>query len=389
MSIRHWKSLCLSLTLLAPACSTEGPPGASAGPSATGTGTATTTGTSAATTTGTALPTGTAATPPLQPGKAAAIAHGGVGSPPTKADGCRSAVDAALRVLEKGGEPIDAAVAGVVVLEDDPRFNAGTGSIVRIDGKTVQMDASVMTSEGRFGGVAVIEHVKNPVKVAQAVLKTPHLLIAGDGATRYARALGMPFHDPSTEETRALTRSIQERLRRADPSLPEPWNTPAWRSVWNYESTLEQAGFGAGLTDAGTDTVGVAVRGADGRFAVALSTGGTSITLRGRVGDVPILGAGLFADRNGAVAATGKGERIMEAGLGRAAVGWLGAGTPPADVATRAVEQIRGKGDVGIIVIGTSTMAAAADRPMAWAARELGSTEWKGPAPEGEPRTTK
>src|SRR5690606_8317829 len=80
------------------------------------------------------------------PAPAAAIAHGGVGSPPERSDGCREAVDAALAVLEAGGDPLDAAVAGVVVLEDDPRFNAGTGSRVRIDGETVQMDAAVMRS---------------------------------------------------------------------------------------------------------------------------------------------------------------------------------------------------------------------------------------------------
>jgi isoaspartyl peptidase/L-asparaginase-like protein (Ntn-hydrolase superfamily) len=118
------------------------------------------------------------------------IAHGGVGSPPGEVDGCRAAVDAALRVIEAGGDPVEAAVVGVTVMEDDQRFNAGTGSIVRIDGETVQMDAAVMTSEGRFGAVAGVEEVKNPVRVAQAVLRTPHLLLAGDGATRFARAEG-------------------------------------------------------------------------------------------------------------------------------------------------------------------------------------------------------
>src|SRR5580704_15548626 len=107
----------------------------------------------------------------------AAIAHGGVGSPPEWADGCRAAVDAALKVLEAGGDPVDAAVAGVVVMEDDPRFNAGTGAAVRLDGRSVQMDASVMRSDGRFGAVAGIERTKNPVLVARAVMATPHLLL--------------------------------------------------------------------------------------------------------------------------------------------------------------------------------------------------------------------
>jgi hypothetical protein len=99
----------------------------------------------------------TAPTPlPATPWKAAAIAHGGVGSPASASDGCRMAVDAALAALAAGKDPLDAAVAGVVLLEDDPRFNAGTGSIVRLDG-SIQMDASVMDSGGRFGAVAGIE----------------------------------------------------------------------------------------------------------------------------------------------------------------------------------------------------------------------------------------
>src|SRR5262249_28112223 len=94
---------------------------------------------------------------PGKPWTGAAIAHGGQLSAPKRASGCRAAVDAALRALESGADPVDAAVAGVVVMEDDPHFNAGTGSRVRLDGTTVQMDAAVMASTGRFGAVAAIE----------------------------------------------------------------------------------------------------------------------------------------------------------------------------------------------------------------------------------------
>jgi isoaspartyl peptidase/L-asparaginase-like protein (Ntn-hydrolase superfamily) len=309
----------------------------------------------------------------------AAIAHGGVGSPPERSDGCRKAVDAALAALAAGAEPIDAAVAGVVVLEDDPRFNAGTGSRVRIDGSTVQMDASVMRSDGRFGAVAVIEQVKNPVRVARALLETPHLVLAGEGATAFARTLGMEVYDPATEEMREATRAIQEQLRKADPSLPEDWRSFDWRRHWNFERTLAEAGL-----DAGSDTVGVALRSADGRFAVALSSGGTSITLRGRVGDVPIYGAGLYAGEHGAAAATGSGERIIEQSLSRRVHEWLEAGASPEQAAERAVEGIRGRGAIGLIVIGPRRLAAAADRPMAWAAREAGATAYQGP-PGSEP----
>jgi len=291
----------------------------------------------------------------------------------------RAAVDAALAALEAGATPVDAAVAGVVVMEDDPRFNAGTGSRVRIDGETVQMDASVMTSEGDFGAVSVIEEVRNPVRVARAVIDTPHLLLAGDGATRFARALGLPAHDPTTEESRARAARIQQRLREADPDLPASWKDFDWRGAWNFERAVTELGI-----DPGSDTVGVAVRGPEGHYGVALSTGGTNITLRGRVGDVPILGAGLFAGPHGAVATTGTGERIVEAGLARAVHGWMASGDLQG-AADRGVAALEARGSVGLIVIGPQQMAASADRQMAWAARELGSDQWSGPEPEGSP----
>jgi isoaspartyl peptidase/L-asparaginase-like protein (Ntn-hydrolase superfamily) len=292
-------------------------------------------------------------------------------------------VDAALRALESTGDPVEAAVAGVVVLEDDPRFNAGTGSIVRLDGQTVQMDASVMRSDGRFGAVAAIERVKNPVRVARAVLDTPHLMLAGDGATRFARTLGMPDYDPATPESLARSRRWQSMLLRGDPSVPAAWRSFDWRARWNFERSIDDAGLAPPRdrrdADPGHDTVGVAVRGSDGRFGVALSTGGTAITLRGRVGDVPILGAGLFAGKYGAAASTGTGERIVEAGIARRVHEWLASGATAQEAATRAVDAV-GPDDLAIIVIGAKSLAAGAGpRGMAWAGREAGSTEWHGP----------
>ena len=335
----------------------------------------------------------TIALPPV-PWKRAAIAHGGVGNAPENSDGCRAAVDAALRALAAGADPVDAAVAGVVVMEDDRRFNAGTGASVRLDGKSIQMDASVMRSDGRFAAVAGVEDVKNPGKIARAVMDTPHLLLQGDGATRFARTLGFAPYDPTTPESVAKTRAAQQKLLANDPALPPAWRTFDWRARWNYETPIAQAmpappssarpeGSAHVKPAAGAhDTVGVAVRTADGRFAVALSTGGIGgLVLRGRVGDVPILGAGLYAGPAGAAAATGAGERVMEEGLAREVHGWLAQGATPQQAADRAVARIKDRGDIGIVVMGASTMAASADRPMAWAAREEGSTDWQGPTP--------
>ena len=323
-----------------------------------------------------ARPFGAVQPPPSGPFEAAAIAHGGVGSPPEWSDGCRKAVDAALRVLEEGGDPLDAAIAGTKVLEDDPRYNAGTGSQIRIDGHTVQMDAAVMDSRGRFGSVAVIEDVKNPVKVARAVIDTPHIMLAGDGATRFARSLGFKHYDPRTSTARARFDKVKKLLSTNHPDLPDDWKDFNWRKNWNFERTLEEAGL-----DPGSDTVGTAVRSKDGIFAAALSTGGTTITLRGRIGDVPILGAGLYAGPHGAVAATGKGERIIEQTLSLKVYKLLEQGISAEEAAQKAVESLRQKGSVGIIVIGADSLAAGADRDMAWAARTAGSTRWHGPSP--------
>lgn len=345
--------------------------------------------------------------PPL-PWKPAAIAHGGASNPAKNSDGTRRAVDAALAALANGADPVDAAVAGVVVLEDDPRFNAGTGSRVRLDGETVQMDASLMTSEGRFAAIGVIERVKNPIVVTRALLETPHLFLAGDGATRFARTLGLPDYDPATPEMKARSREILRKLRDGDPSVDERWNRFDWRKHWNFEKSLgpslaglpAPAGSPAAAatatatataiatavatprtTSTGSDTVGVAVRSADGRFAVALSTGGTARTLSGRVGDVPVYGAGLWAGPHGAIAATGEGERIIEAALAREMHGWLQEGATAAETSKRGVDLLRERGLIGVIVIDPVSMQAECTREMSWSAREEGSSTYLGPEP--------
>jgi L-asparaginase / beta-aspartyl-peptidase len=117
---------------------------------------------------------------------------------------------------------------------------------------------------------------------------------------------------------------------------------------------------------------------ADGRFGVALSTGGTAIMLRGRVGDVPIYGAGLYAGAHGAAAATGTGERIVEQLLAFTVHGWLAQGMPAQEAAQRAVSLIAAPASTGIIVITPTQLGAAADRPMAWAGREQAGP-WLGP----------
>src|SRR5262245_13173709 len=118
------------------------------------------------------------------------LVHGGVGSPAAWKDGCEKAAARALARLGSGADALDAAVEAATMLEDDGRYNAGSGSSLRLDGSTIEMDASVMDSRGGIGCVAAIRRVKNPVLVAREVMKSPHMLLCGEGAVGFARACG-------------------------------------------------------------------------------------------------------------------------------------------------------------------------------------------------------
>lgn len=211
--------------------------------------------------------------------------HGGAGDW-ARADegaaltGVRLAVEAAAPGLAAGGSALAAVVAAVTLLEDDPLFNAGTGSVLNRDGEA-ELDASVMDgSTLTSGGVGAIRHVRNPVQVALRVLQaTPHVLLVGQGARDFARSQGFGEHDPVTERA---------RLR--------------WRAAARPQAAAKRAAPG---------TVGAVALDSAGRFAAATSTGGVMLKLPGRVGDSPIPGAGNYADRVAACSATGRGELMM------------------------------------------------------------------------------
>ena len=315
----------------------------------------------------------------------AILTHGGAASPNAYSNGCVAAAEAARAVIEAGGDALAAALAATVLLEDDPRFNAGTGSNLRLDGRTIEMDASVMTSDGRFGGVANLQRVKNPVLVAARVRETPHLLIAGEGATAFARRLGFPDFDPATEAARRkYDRALAELRGAGDGAFADDarvWRDIALDRVWNFGGDV----FGAPAPraaddpegrdrprprvrlpeDEGCDTVGAVVRDASGRFAATASTGGTLYMLRGRIGDSPLMGCGVYAGPRGAVAATGIGEEIVRRFLSRTVYDWLENGMTAEAAAARGVALFPNEVDVGLLVIGENDHAIAANRDMA------------------------
>jgi L-asparaginase/beta-aspartyl-peptidase (threonine type) len=275
------------------------------------------------------------------------LTHGGSGSNrKLQKDGTDKAAAKGLDVLKHGGAALAGALAGTVVLEDDPRFNAGTGSNIRMDGKTIQMDAACMDgATGKFGAVAAIERVKNPVLVARQVMDTPHIFIVGDGATRFARAMGHADVYPTSAQAQARLERVKRILTGKEKGdLSEAWQTFQWRKAWNFTTGLKEA-LGS------PDTVGCVARDAKGRYAAAISTGGTTVTLYGRVGDVPIYGAGIYAGAKGAVACTGEGEEIVKRLIGKHVYDLIAGGMVPQEAVNKTLKAFPKEFDLGLIAI--------------------------------------
>ena len=283
-----------------------------------------------------------------------------------------AAAEAGAAILRGGGSALDAAIAAVVALENDPLFNAGYGSMLNSD-RRIEMDAGLMVAAPRelrapgaracagpdpprprgiqtgafgSGAVAAVSRVRNPILLARAVMEhTPHILMVGAGAERLAREAGIPVCAPNDLVTpRALERWKKWRAK------SEP--VPAPRCQFG---TKRARGSGERYRGPRHGTVGAAAVDSDGTLAAATSTGGYPRKLAGRVGDSPVLGAGFFADHSGAASATGLGEAIIRLSLCREAVLELQR-TTPGEAAARAIgmigsmEAIPGA-DAGIIVI--------------------------------------
>lgn len=287
----------------------------------------------------------------------AIVVHGGAGAPPALQDGCERAAGRALERLREGGDALDAAVSAVVLLEDDGRYNAGTGAIVGLDGATLELDASVMDTRGRLGAVACVRDVKNPVLLARSVAETPHCLLAGEGADRLARAIGLSPHPGIAERQRAGHRAMVRQLAGALPAMPGV-DKQAFLRFWNYNTPLDLP------PGAACDTVGAVVRDGDGHFAVAGSTGGSAPSLLGRVGDTPIVGAGFYAGPEGAIAATGIGEQIIRHLLARTVYQWIADGMPLAQALRRGVDQIDRRYPIGLIAVSRHDTASCNNRDM-------------------------
>jgi beta-aspartyl-peptidase (threonine type) len=281
------------------------------------------------------------------------LVHGGAGrsdNDEARLEGCKRAAAAAGALLAGGASALDAVQAAVRVLEDDPLFNAGTGACLTEDG-LIELDAAIMEGSSlRAGGVCALAPFKNPIDIARAVLTDGrHVLYAGEGATAFARAAGF---EPSTSEE-MTTESARRKWEKLRGGALEPEAVP-------------------------TGTVGAVARDAHGVCAAATSTGGILGKKRGRVGDSPIVGAGTFADDEaGAASATGQGEGIMRACLGKSAVDAMRAGLDPERAARQSIDLLSGRlrSTGGIILVDrTGRMGwARSTLSMAWAAHSQNS----------------
>ena len=269
----------------------------------------------------------------------ALIVHGGAGPVPEAERALRqAAVERAREVgwADIGHGALAAATAAVRHMEDEPLLNAGIGATLNSDG-VIELDAGVMEgAELRAGGAACLRDVRHPIDLAVAVMRDGrHVLLAADGASRFAREHGLEMCDPAIFIT---DRKRQELMQ-------------------------------------GADTVGAVARDAEGHLAVAVSTGGIKGKLPGRIGDSPIPGAGFYADdRFGAVCGTGQGEAFIRLGLARLMIIELQHGMEAARVAQGAVDHLgkalKASGGVILIPRDGAPRAAFNTPAMPWAMAE-------------------
>ncbi len=250
----------------------------------------------------------------------AIIVHGGAWSIPDflvepNIKAIRRAVERGYEILNSGGSALDAVEEAVVIMEDDPSLDAGYGSFPNEEG-LVEMDAIIVDGRTlKFGSVASVKRVRNPIRLARLVMeRTENHMFVSEGAEKLAESFGLDLVDPQSLISEFALRVVRD-----------------------------------------SGTVGAVAIDSRGNMAAATSTGGIIRKKSGRVGDSPLIGCGAFADNLiGAASATGKGEPIMRVMLSRLAVDFL-ARAPPEEAAKMALEVMlkRTGGRGGIILINS------------------------------------
>lgn len=238
------------------------------------------------------------------------VIHGGAGTlprdqmTPEREAAYRAALTDALKigqaVLERGGSSLDAVEATIMSMEDCPLFNAGKGAVFNHDGKN-ELDAAIMDGATlKAGSVAALHRIRNPVVLARLVMeKSPHVMMVGDGAEKFAREQGLAFVDPKYFFTENRWKALQDAIKEEKAAQAAGKKTA-------YVTRLSE------WDDHKYGTVGAVAVDRAGNLAAATSTGGMTNKRYGRVGDTPIIGAGTYANNaTCAVSATGTGEYFI------------------------------------------------------------------------------
>jgi len=241
------------------------------------------------------------------------------------------AAEKAMEILNKGGDPLEAVVAGVNIVEDDPNdMSVGYGGLPNEDG-VVELDASVMDGPTHTSGaVASIRNIKNPSKVAKLVMeRTTHCLLVGKGALKFALAHGFKKENLLTDKAREAWLRWKEALSDRDNWLPA--------QIKKLPEDLQPVMMTHG-------TINCIAIDAHGRLAGVTTTSGLSWKIPGRVGDSPIIGAGLYVDNAvGAAGSTGLGEANIRTCASFQVVNFMGQGMSPEQACLKALETIAGK----------------------------------------------
>lgn len=237
----------------------------------------------------------------------------------------------AMELIRQGADALDAVIAGVNIVEDDPNDNTvGYGGFPNEDG-IVELDAAVMHGPTcRGGAVASLCNIKNPSKVARLVMeRSDHVLIVGEGALRFAKAHGFKEEDLLTEQSRAKWLEWKEGLSTEDDWLPP------------HDASSKGIGQALLRGERHTGTIHCSAIDSNGGISAVTTTSGLAFKIPGRVGDSPILGAGLYVDNEvGAAGSTGRGEANLLSCSSVMIVEWMRQGASPEEACLKAAKRV-------------------------------------------------
>jgi N4-(beta-N-acetylglucosaminyl)-L-asparaginase len=238
-----------------------------------------------------------------------------------------AANQAAWEILKKGGAALDAAEAGVMVTEASQNCCVGLGGNPDREG-IVTLDACIMDHRFNCGSVAALERIKHPISVARRIMeKTPHVMLVGEGAQQFAVAQGFPL------EPARLSPDAEKNYR-------EWLKTSEYKPVINIENTGNRKTGPVGGPQ-NHDTIALLALDATGNLSGSCTTSGMGFKMRGRVGDSPLIGSGLYVDNEvGAAAATGQGEDIIRLAGAHTVVELMRQGLSPTAACRAAVERV-------------------------------------------------